>query len=203
MSKSTPIAQLPSAIPNGGFVNEQQRQFITQAQQAISTNNHIPQNTQASSDVVNDDDLVVQDILNQINASVNASPPQEQPSPPIMQQPMAQHPQLVMHNQQPMYQMQSQPQAPQLDQQLFNLMQQQHAAIMPHQFQFMDYLNNITDDLKLAGLVFFVVIVIHFVRIEDFVARYIAIDKIPYHQIILRAILAALLVLIVKKIIKV
>jgi hypothetical protein len=207
MNKSTPIAQLPNSLPNGGFVNEQQRQFITQAQQAISSNTHLPQNTQPSSDVANDDDLVVQDILNQINATVGA-PQVDNQQPTFTQQPL-QMPQVLNQSQQP----HQQGSVPNPVQQLYQLAQSQsnydgspllfaQQQQLQHQFPLMDYFVNITDDLKLAGLVFFVVIVAHFVRIEDYVARYVAVDKIPYHQIILRAILAALLVLIVKKLLK-
>ena len=66
MNKSTPLSQLPSTPSQGNFVNDQQRQMITQAQQAIQTST-FPQNTQISSDIVNDDDPTIQEVLNQFN----------------------------------------------------------------------------------------------------------------------------------------
>lgn len=101
MNKSTPLNQLPhpasavsAATGNmsaGGFVSEQQRQMISQAQQAAQ-NFALPQNTQPSNDVLNtDDDATVQEVLNQLNQAsaimqqqstgMQPPPPNNNPSP--------------------------------------------------------------------------------------------------------------------------
>jgi hypothetical protein len=61
------------------------------------------------------------------------------------------------------------------------------------------YLSNFTDDIKLVTCVFVIYIVVNFIPIEKLIGRYFAIDKIPYHQILLRAVLAAVIFMFVKK----
>lgn len=206
MNKSTPLNQLPSAGAQTQFVNDQQRQFVTQAQQAIG-NSPMPQNTQLSADVLNDDDAVVQDILNQINASTGggshtsgpmppSSPPahaMRQPSLEQMMQPIAVPP---MYMQPSMNFDTFMAQAAAAQAQAQNQLQ-----MNPPEMK--DYLFKFTDDIKLAGLVFVIVLIVHFVPIDAFVGRYFAVDKIPYHKIILRASLAALLVVVIKKLAKI
>ena len=203
MNKSTPIVQLPS---NGGapqqqnFMNDQQRQYIAQAQQAIS-NTTMPQNTQLSNDIVNDDDVVVQDILNQINS---VAPMENQQAGAGAGMDNATLNQMMQMQQMYMPQMQQAPQMQQMPQ--MQHYTPQHVAQMENVLQPVDYktyIHHFADDIKLAAIVFFVVIVIHFVPLSSWVARYIAVDKIPYHDIILRAILATLLVVIIKKVSKI
>jgi hypothetical protein len=198
MNKSTPLSQLPSTPSQGNFVNDQQRQMITQAQQAIQTST-FPQNTQISADIINDDDPTIQEVLNQFNS------PSPQPSLP-------ENPNInYLQQQQVMAQMQQQQQQ---QQQLYAQMQQQQQidSILPQlQSQMVSptlnnviikgYLTNLTDDIKLVALVFIIYIVVNFIPIESIISRYFSIDKIPYHQIILRALLAALLFMFLKKII--
>lgn len=223
MNKSTPIAQLPSATnPTQGFVNDQQRQYIAQAQQAIS-NSHMPQNTQASSDIANDDDIVVQDILNQINAS---STP-EQAVQPDRQPQMGMDPQIN-----PLYIQQMSHQNPQAIPQMMGggqAMLGGAGGIPPHilyqmangnmsfpdgmmggpsqlgngPMDYRSFLFYFADDLKLASLVFIVTIMIHFIPLDKFIGRYIALDKIPYHDVLLRAIMAAIIVVLFKKLAKI
>lgn len=75
----------------GGFISEQQRQIVSQAQQAAQ-NFAMPQNTQPSTDVMNtDDDATVQEVLNQLNQAsaimqqqstgMQPPPPPANPSP--------------------------------------------------------------------------------------------------------------------------
>ncbi len=214
MNKSTPISQLPNVNPNQVFVNDQQRQFITQAQQAIS-NTTMPQNTQASSDIVNDDDMVVQDILNQINASSgeqNAERVQtENVNQIYMQQPQQPPPQ--QHFMPPQMQFAAnQNIPPQILYQMANgnfqmppesggMMPQTHMPSGPLDYKtFMHYF---ADDLKLASVIFIATIVVHFIPLEKFVGRYIALDKIPYHEVLFRAIMISIVVIIIKKLAKI
>jgi hypothetical protein len=189
MNKSTPINQLPTNSGNqGNFINDQQRQMITQAQQAIQTST-FPQNTQISADLANDDDPTIQEVLNQFN-------PQQQQQ--LQQQ---QNTDInFLHQQQMMAQQQQQQQ-----QQLFAQLQAAQTVnqdTIPSNLNNViigGYLNNITSDIKLAALIFTLFIIVNFIPIESFISRYFAIDKIPYHQIILRALLAASLFMLVKK----
>ena len=198
MNKSTPLVQLPSNQPAQNFVNDQQRQYISQAQQAIS-NTTIPQNSQLSADIVNDDDMVVQDILNQIN-STTQNPPQQVMVPNVNMQNFQQPPPNVQTIQD--FQTLQNLQAFQAAQANMPLVQgfqdgtSQEADYKTFFFQF-------ADDIKLAALVFFVVIIVHFVPLSSWVSKYIAVDKIPYHEIILRAILVTLLVVILTKLVKI
>lgn len=206
MNKSTPLNQLPSAGGQTQFVNDQQRQFVTQAQQAIG-NSPMPQNTQLSADVINDDDAVVQDILNQINASTGSgshtSGPIPPSSPPSHVMPPSSRPPSLEQMMQPM----AMPPYMQPSMNFDTFMAQAAAAQSQNQPQSVpqmkDYLFQITDDIKLAGLIFMVVLLVHFVPIDTYIGRYFAVDKIPYHKVILRASLAALLVVVIKKLAKI
>lgn len=188
MNKSTPINQLPANNQpiNSGFVNDQQRQITMQAQQAIISSS-MPQNTQSNIDVSLDDDSAIQDILNQINAS--SSLQQEQPSPQQVQQQMQQQMQqqhLMNYNINTLQQPQ-----PNLD----HLIVQNVAPEMNYK----GFFNAFADDIKLATLVFSCVVFAHFVQIDKYIGRYFAVDRIPYHHVLFRALLVAVLVLLVKK----
>jgi len=227
MNKSTPLTQLPNTNSNTmqtqNFVTDQQRQYISQAQNAIS-NSHMPQNTQLSADIINDDDVVVQDILNQINASTENTQQSNEPTPQQIQQINHQ----IMMQQMAAQQQQQNIMASQQSQQinpsggLFNPAQTQQALLMaqlnnlgrdnnpydniiqnPHPTEFKDYLLLFADDLKLAGLVFIIVILVHFLPLDKLISKYFTIDKIPYHKIILRAIMAAIIIIVVKKLVKI
>lgn len=228
MNKSTPLAQLPNTntntMQNQTFVTEQQKQYISQAQNAIS-NSHMPQNTQLSADIINDDDIVVQDILNQINASTDNSQQQfQQGSEPTPQQIQQMNQQIMMQqmaaqqHQQNMMAAQQQQNGngmfipPQSQQQAMLLAQlnsmgggnpYENIIQNSHPTEFKDYLLLFADDLKLASLVFIIDILVHFVPLDKFLSRYFAIDKIPYHEVLLRAIMAALFIIIIKKLAKI
>jgi hypothetical protein len=58
-----------------------------------------------------------------------------------------------------------------------------------------------SDDLKLMAVIFFVVFAVHFMPLEAIIGKYIAIDKIPYHDKILNALAIAVLVIIVKNLV--
>lgn len=216
MNKSTPISQLPAGNPNPVFVNEQQRQFITQAQQAIS-NTNMPQNTQASSDIINDDDMVVQDILNQINSSHGEQTAERVPTENqinvnqlYMQQQQQIPPQYMP---QPNMQPQNQTIPPHFLYQMAagsssgsNFPSPESMINQPIPIGPLDYktfMHYFADDLKLASLVFIATIIVHFIPLEKFIGRYIALDKIPYHEILFRAIMISIIVIIIKKLVKI
>ncbi len=222
MNKSTPLAQLPNNnnMQNQTFMTEQQRQYISQAQNAISSS-QMPQNTQISTDISNDDDIVVQDILNQINASTEPSSINTAGANTINSSAInagnAEKQQQIMMQQ---IAAQQQHQQQLLAQQ--NAAQQAHAIRMAAQdyvssgkispydnilpsssFEFKDYLLLFTDDLKLASIVFISVILVHFIPLDKIIGKYFAIDRVPYHEILLRATMAAILIIIIKKVAKI
>lgn len=216
MNKSTPISQLPNANNNNAqtqnFVTDQQRQYISQAQNAIS-NSHMPQNTQLSADIINDDDVVVQDILNQINAPTDSSSQQNEVSQQQMQQQQMQQQLMLqqlqqqqnMASQQQLYQPNSQNQQAMLLAQMGGYGSNPYENIIQNAapVEFKDYLLHFADDLKLASFIFFIVILVHFVPLDKFLARYFAIEKLPYHDILLRAMMAAIFIIIIKKLAKI
>lgn len=207
MNKSTPIAQLPNNNQSQQFVNDQQRQIITQAQQAITNNTNVPQNTQLSSDIVmNDDDAVVQDILNQINSSNNTEPNQDINQ--LANQQLLQHlaSQAAAAQQIPYNNMTAQMQQIQQMQQMPNQYQPnpfENLLVQNQPSTYSTFLSLFVDDAKLAVLIFTCVIIAHFLPLERLVGKYIALDKIPYHDIIFRAIVVTLFVIIIKKLSKI
>ena len=145
---------------------------------------------------LNDDDVVVQDILNQINGGGNGSNGGNggnisnggsitTESMMMEQQQHYQPPPLQYYAPPP-----SQPLPP-----------QQMLAAQPPEIQ--NYMLYFADDLKLAGLVFTITILVHFIPIDKYVSKYFNIQNIPYHEVILRAIMIALFVVLIKKFAKI
>ncbi len=203
MNRSTPINNL---TPNT-FVNDQQRQIVMQAQQAI-TNMQLPQNTQLTPQNVqnfepqNEDDAAIQEVLNQIQAST--STPTEQPV--VHQQP----PSIPTIPPQPTQFVQNTPdtgsnpamqylgQYPPQPQQYFD--NNIFAQTKPNdQNSVLSSITAVAQDVKLATFVFIIFIVLHFVPVDRFLLRYISMDKIYYYNIVTRALLAFVAVIVFKK----
>jgi len=159
------------------------------------------------SDILGEDDATIQEVLNQINmqnASAQASqqaPSQMQPPVPQLPQIQAQLPQQSMPHYAP--QMQQFPSA----QDLYQMQQTSGGMMSPPQnvpvssgLGTIDmFMTLFAEDVKLAVLVFGCVVVAHFIPASSILNKYIAIDKIPYHDVIIRAIICALLVIVLKK----
>ena len=206
MNKSTPINQLPAiAQQQNLFVNDQQRHMVTQAQQAIG-NSTLPQNTQLPSEVINEDDAAIQDMLNNLSSQQEApqgAPPQYNPN---IQIPQVQSPQEELMriaaannlNINQLNQLMSGYGAPPS---YASSMSGQFAVSQPQGYaKHLAGLKNVfSSELRLAGLVFVVVILVQFVPFHSYIGRYIAIDKIPYNEVVLRAIIASLVVVVFKK----
>lgn len=221
MTKSTPLTQLPSMNTQQGFINEQQRQMVLQAQHAV---NAIPppQNTQIQLDGNNEDDITIQEVLNQIHATNNNNgnsneeniinsmmgnneSPTPQSTQPMMP-PQIMAPQItsqMMPN--PMVQAPPQPQYDRYQQMQFI------GAVPPQPQPIVDplltdndsslttFLGNIAEDVKFAAFIFVLFIVVHFIPIDKFLMKYFALDKIPYYDIILKALLAFVVVILFRK----
>lgn len=180
-------------VSQNTFVNDQQRQMITQAQQAIG-NSTIPQNTTLPNDILTEDDSVIQDMLNNLNAGQASTQQQMQD---LQQQ--EEFLRMAAMNNMNINQVMQQPQQhymPPPTPQFF--MTQAMAPVQQPSMQ-QKFMSLITSEFKLAGLVFAIVIIVQFVPFHRYISKYIAIEKIPYHDIILRGILAALAVIIAKK----
>ncbi len=205
MNRSTPINNLPQS----SFVNDQQRQIVMQAQQAI-TNMQLPQNTQLTQpnfEVPNEDDATIQEVLNQIQSSTqNTGEPQtpqlqhpqqhQMPSipalPPQPQQYVQSH-QDISANQALQYLGQYPPQPQQyVDGGLLS-------NRVPDQNSMLSSITAVAHDVKLATFVFVLFILVQFVPVTKVLTRYIAIDKIPYYQIIVKALIAFVAVIVFKK----
>ena len=192
MNKSTPISQLPTQSGQGGqgnsqnaFINDQQRQMITQQQQAVG-NITMPQNTQLPVDVLNEDDGVIQDMLNNLNSSQQDMGQQSGQSGQYMPQQYQQDEllRLAAMNNLNINQMYTTPQV--------NIAKQPLSAQFTQLF---------TSELKLSGIVFLAVILVQLIPFARYISKYIAIDRIPYHDIILKASIASMLVVIAKRLI--
>jgi hypothetical protein len=212
MNKSTPLNQLPSGpLGQNTFVNDQQRQIVTNAQAAINTM-QMPQNTQQTFDVGNDEEAEIQEALNDVNAQLHRQPtPQMQmPPPPMpvqhqqqMQQSMngyvQQMPNIPIENQADLMFMQNGGQAPPPSMHMpmppvpkFDISEPQTVKQIIIRF---------ADDLKLGAAIIGVIFALHFVPIESIVGKYFAIEKIPHHQILIRAVLAAAIIIIIKNVV--
>lgn len=209
MNRSTPINNLPQNT----FVNDQQRQIVLQAQQAIN-NMQLPQNTQLTQpnfEVPNEDDAAIQEVLNQIQASTGAPTDTMQSSVPThLQQPQlpsipALPPQPTQyitgnHNQADTNANQTMPymgQYPPQPQQYIDggLLSNR----VPDQNSMMNSITAVANDVKLASFVFVLFILVQFVPVGNFLNKYIAIDKIPYYHIIVKALIAFVAVIVFKK----
>jgi hypothetical protein len=191
MNKSTPLSQLPNASQQqNAFVNDQQKQMITSAQTAIQ-NIQMPQNTQIPPEIMNDDDATIQEVLNQINSQKAPSPPQ---IPTISPSVMPQQPPTPSPNMFEQFQMNNDFYAP--------MPPMMPMPPQPSPVQNVDmFVSFFADDIKLAGLVLSVYIMVNFIPIGSLLGKYFAIDKIPYHDILLKGLLCATIVVFAKKMI--
>jgi hypothetical protein len=165
--------------------------------------NHLQQPPQPSSGTgsvpIVDDDAEIQEALNDVAAQLASTsqplPPQKQPSNEeiMFMQAANRIPQVPM--QQPYYQMvQNSAPAPVLA----------PTPPLPQAPDFFTSIRNLvyfSEDLKLMAVVFFVVFAVHFIPLESIVGKYIAIERIPYHDKLLRAIVIAVLVVVVKNLV--
>jgi hypothetical protein len=219
MSKSTPLNQLPSVNGQNVFVNEQQRQMVMQAQSAVNAI-PIPQNTQLQMDTSNEDDATIQEVLNQIHGGGNGggqqsseegmmmnmmegpTPQSRQPmmtpqimAPQITQQMMP--PPMVQSPPQPQFdpygQMQYSGQYPPQPQPIIDPLQNQSEGSV------LGFVGAIAEDVKFAAFIFILFIIVHFIPIDKFLMKYFALDKIPYYDVILKALLAFVAVILFRK----
>lgn len=227
MNKSTPLNQLPATGGQNVFINEQQRQMVMQAQSAVNAI-PIPQNTQISVDGGNEDDATIQEVLNQIHGgeghgghgghgggvdepmnmmnqmmNMDVPPPQtQQPmmtpqimapqiSPKMFPTPMVQAPPQPQMD--PYTQTQYLGQFPPQPQQIVDPLQNHGDGSV------LGFITTIAEDVKFASFIFILFIIVHFIPLDKFLMKYFALDKIPYYDVILKAVMAFVAVIIFKK----
>lgn len=207
MNKSTPINHLPgNQMMQNTFINEPQRQMVTNAQQAVG-NITPPQNTQNDA---GDDDAEIQEALNDVNAQLHQQKPQMQMAPPqpspqdmaeLMGNPYA-VPNIPIENHADIAFLQGARYTPQMHMQPpAPMMLPSPPAPTKDWGGISTVINKFAAEIKLALIVASVVAVVHFVPFTSIVEKYIAIDKIPYHDIILRALFAAVAVVTIKNLV--
>jgi hypothetical protein len=200
MNKSTPISQLSGGnTPANMFITEQQKNMVANQQAAVGTMS-LPQNTHGN-DMLAEDESTIQEVLNSINASQTMQPPSNQLPP--QQQPQYQP---ATQNTIP----QSQATMDQIDALMMQNMNMMHSnnfgmpSVPIANFQNSSssvemFVSLFADDIKLAVMVGVVFIAVNFVPITSFLGKYVNIEKIPYHDIILKSVLAAVVVVAIKK----
>jgi hypothetical protein len=209
MNRSTPINNLQQ----GSFVNDQQRQIVMQAQQAI-TNMQLPQNTQLTPvsqpnfDISNEDDAAIQEVLNQIQGTTSSHAnngdqtsntqvhtPQMTSIPTMPSQPIPY--QNSIQNQQSDQNIPYLGQFPPQPQQYMD--PSMFSNRLAEQNSMLNSITAVAQDVKLATFVFILFIIVQLVPADKFLIRYIAIDKIPYYHVIVKALIAFVAVIVFKK----
>lgn len=181
MSKSTPLNQLPIGQPTQNiFVTDQQRQMVNQAQQAQQSF-QMPQNTTAPAEGQDDETSVIE-VLNQLNNNVQSSVEQMTQPPP----PPPQLPQPDAWRQINDIAAMSGPAAFGSDAML------QPPALVEKKQQLVPFMNNA--DIMTVVYVVAAVILLQFIPVENMIGKYIALDKIPYSGILIKAVLAGIIV---------
>ena len=195
MSMSTPLNQLGAGQNNPTFVNDAQRQMVTNAQ-AAAQNYQMPQLSENAMMV--EDDSVVNDVLNQYNQGNQQSQSQsqsQQHEPQIIHAPSAPNAQMPpMYYAEQLQALQSfEPSNASNQLQDVNPMTHSHSSTRsPTAFLF-------DRDFKIAMTVAIAFIILSILPVEKYIYRYVAIEKIPYAGILVKAVLAAGLVYVVAK----
>lgn len=227
-TRSTPLNQLPNVNNATTFVNDQQRNMVMQAQNAIS-HLQLPQNTQQSLET-DEDDNTIQEVLNQIQStgSQDAQYQQQLQQMQQMQQLQQMQQQLQKENMQQVPQMPPQlmqqgvaPQIPQIIQlpqtvapSQYDLMAAltQASSPMPNagssipdpleganDGSIFSIITSIAEDVKSAAFIFILFVIVHFIPIDKFLLKYFSIDRIPYYDILLKGLVAFVAVIVFRK----
>lgn len=195
MQKSTPIAKLSQ--------NQQQASPSIPNIPSITPPQPIPTQPATDPSLMGEDESTIQEVLNQIHQqSATSTAPQIQLSQ-LNQMPMT-PPQTQAYPQEGFgvpsaypaaYPGMSMPMLPQ---------QPMAPSVSSTGNNTVDMMISMfADDIKLAVLVFVMVVAVHFIPASAILGKYIAIDKIPYHDVIIRGLLCAILVVFTRKLVKI
>jgi hypothetical protein len=204
MSKQTPLSQLPTFSggrqmglqPPPTFDSDVQRQMVTQMQAAAAVYT-MPQNTQLSAEIAQDDDETIQQAFQQFSGYV---PEGAQGGAPDAQQSHHHHRQQQQRQQQQRFLANGayQEQQQQQQQQQVAAQQQQFAggpartgalALLPSGV-----------DMQLALLAAIVYALVSLIPVDRCIFRYVtALQDVPYAELVVRAALIALLFLVARR----
>lgn len=231
MNKSTPLNQLPTLGHHGQFVNEQQKQMVMQAQSAVGSlpipqNTQISNDATNDDDatiqeVLNqinggnggavDEEMMSQHQQMLQEQAYHAHQAQlaqqaQQAQHAMQQQAMRQQQQLMMQSApqsapQPTFDPYQAGQFPPQPQPLAEGSSQAQSQFEQHDGSIFSFITGIAEDVKFAAFIFILFIVVHFIPIDKFLMRYFALDKIPYYDIVLKALVAFVVVVLLRKVI--
>ena len=204
MSKSTPISQLPAMSPSPQFnITDQQKNMINDAQFAIQ-NSSMPQNTSSSTDIINDSDVAIREVLNSIREETE-DPAATRPQPQLQPQHVTEKSnEDVLIARQVLQQLNNQ----KANQAAANPIANQQALIdalmmnnspIADSFNIKNMILSCADDIKLACIVFVSVFLAHFLPVHKLLEKYVDMTRIPHSKVVLRATVAAAIVVVTKK----
>lgn len=84
-------------------------------------------------------------------------------------------------------------------QQLQQLQQQVQTETDNDTHSFTSFFKSIAEDIKFGAFVFVLFIAVHFVPVDKLLTRYFALEKIPHYDIVLKALVAFVVVVILRK----
>jgi hypothetical protein len=214
MSKSTPIDQLPQNILDDGIINDQQRNIVNQAQNAIQ-NSIMPQNTSGNSDIINDDDATIQEVLNSIESG-NTGNTQTQHitqmsvddmSGPQLDEYRRERFKLENSNNNPNNNINTTPPPVQGNNEPIqrNIIDN---LIMNNPELFSTSGNDSTkwfifddlkNDIKSGFVVFLIIIAVQLISFETYLGKYISREVVVNHKVMIRALVGFILFILIKK----
>jgi hypothetical protein len=191
MSKSTPLSQLPNMGSQNVLLNDPQRLSQSQAQAP-------PQSNMQASGPIQDPEEIIQETLNQINGQMQTPhPPQQMPQPPQvsqLEQYEAQQPLIYDPN---MFAM------PPTQQSLVdsNISIQTVGQQEPTS-KLLNDLASWNNDIQVGLFAAALYILISMTPIESIIYKYIALDKLPYSNVVIKAAMMFVLMLVFLKFFK-
>lgn len=211
MSKSTPINQLPQNIIDDGLINDQQRNIVNQAQNAIQ-NSVMPQNTSGNSDIINDDDATIQEVLNSIESG-NTGNTQTQHITQMSVDDMS-GPQLDEYRRErfrlensnnnnintpppPVGGDNSQVQRSIIDNLIMNNPELFSTSGNDSTKWFI--FDDLKNDIKSGFVVFFIIIAVQLIPFETYLGKYISREVVVNHKVMIRALVGFILFILIKK----
>lgn len=193
-TKSTPIAQLPFSSPSAqpqqqqlsapppGYVNDQHRQMVAQAQHAAQAYS-MPQ--ASSQDIAQDDDATINDVLGVLQGQHQQQQQQQGLAPPAayFEQMYGQPSAAMLAAAHAQAQMQAQAQGPPVGGRSLI------ASLIPFS----------TDDVRSVIVAVFLFVVVSLIPVGAVVSRYATLEGFPYAHLIFRASLFGVALLAAKK----
>lgn len=193
MQSTPPLAQQH-------FVNDQQRNIVTNAQQA-SQSFTLPQNTQQSNDIMNEDTATIQDALEALNNDSSAKgqpvntnyqiqPSQQEIDDYIACMQSAQPPPIAYN--------------PDISTIMMNTHQQIPNSIgeVDMKSKLINDILSWNDELKVALFGTAIFVLVYAFPIEKYIYKYISLDKIPNSNMVIKAIIMFVSILIISKLCK-